>query len=1663
MTHILRYSFLMIVLALAAEPAPAQVATGTPPFGTFASNSAPDVINVANLNAHLAIPVLHKAGRGTDFTFDLSYDSSVWFPVTSGSTTSWQPVVNWGWRGVPEIYFGYISNKETIVSSGYANACHTYTWSNWVYHDAWGVPHPFAGESDHYTGSYRYCGDSYYDGLNSLATDGSGYSLVVNAPAVSIGTLYFYNGRVINPNSGSTNSTDRNGNQITTDGSGHFYDTLSSTTPVLTVSGTGTPSDPTVFTYTAPSGASPAYKMNYTNYTVATNFGITGTSEFKSPAAVPLVTSVVLPDGSQYTIQYEATPSTPSSGACTPYSGTTCVTARISWITLPTGGSIHYTYTGGNNGVFADGSTAGLTRALSDGVSWSATWLYSRTQGSGAASTDTITDPLNNATVMQFQGIYETQRVVNQGSSSALETVNTCYNGAASPCTGTAVSLPISSRTMTTILPGSANLQSKVATSYNSYGQLTEEDDYDYGTGAPASTPSRKEIITILTVGTDQAIQTSQIQDGSGNVLAQTQMTFDENTPTPTSGTLQHQNPSGGRGNPTTISYLVHGSTSLTKHLTYFDTGNVASITDVNGAVTTYKYPDATSTCSNAFPTEVDEAVSGLKQLFTWNCTGSVATSSTDENQKLVSTTYADANFWRPAYTRDQLGNQTNFTYTGQTQVESGLNFNGTTSTSDRLVTIDGLGRPHIFQTKQSQTSSSYDSVEIDYDAVGRQYKTTTLYSASTGQLCSGTCPGTTTTYDGLGRPLTVTDVGSGTVTNSYSQNDILVTLGPKPTGENSTKSRQLEYDGLGRLASVCELTSVLPGNGTCGQNTSKTGYWTKYTYDANGNLINVTQNAQSGGAQQTRTYAYDDLSRTTSETNPETGNATVYYFFDSDPGTKGSANCSGPYNGDLVKIVDVAGNVICNTYDAVHRNTSTTYPAGPNSSVTPTSHFVYDSATVNGSVMNNAKTRLAEAYTTSSSCTSNCTDFGFSYTARGEVSDVYESAQHSGGYYHVSGSYWASGALNQLNSASCNSQPCLTGLPAFTYGADGEGRANTINASTGQSPVSGSTYNLYSSPPQAIVNLGSGDSDVFNLDANTGRTTQYKFNVGSQSMIGVLTWNANGSLGSLAITDPFNSGGTQTCTYVHDDLERIGGSSTTAGVNCVNGSQQTVWQNFFTYDTFGNINKSGTSSFNASYNSATNRMTTVGSCTPTYDDNGASGNVTNDCLNTYTWDANGRPVTINGVIATYDALGRMVELNRSGAYSEVVYDPTGNKLALMSGQTLSKAFVPLTGGATAIYTSSGLDHYRHSDWLGSARLMTSQTRTVLGDVAYSPFGETYAQSGIADFSFTGMNTDADPANPALVYDFPAREYGIQGRWPSPDPAGPAAVDPANPQSWNRYAYALNNPLAMTDPSGLCPERIVKEEGGCSDGWDWAWDCWTCFGWLGWNWAYGWDPYGSIDAGPEKTPQAPPAPSGGYGAGIDPFGNSFMPGEVLGWPNWLACRHDIIPCDPFAGRYKISTTVWVPNGHVWFQPSPASAPTAPPPITDELMLSTLAVAGMEASHDLGCAVSGLAGQVPFVGHALGGSLAGQFASGIDETGIVASHSGDLTSGISRYATTMREMGAGPADVRGFATAAGQIAKYGPAVEKAAGLLKGGTFVVGTAATIYDFNKRVSGR
>jgi RHS repeat-associated protein len=64
---------------------------------------------------------------------------------------------------------------------------------------------------------------------------------------------------------------------------------------------------------------------------------------------------------------------------------------------------------------------------------------------------------------------------------------------------------------------------------------------------------------------------------------------------------------------------------------------------------------------------------------------------------------------------------------------------------------------------------------------------------------------------------------------------------------------------------------------------------------------------------------------------------------------------------------------------------------------------------------------------------------------------------------------------------------------------------------------------------------------------------------------------------------------------------------------------------------------------------------------------------------------------------------------------------------------------------------------------------------------------------------FTAKERDAETG-----LDYLGARYfsGAQGRLTSPDPKQFSLRTFANPQKWNKYAYTLNDPLALIDPDG---------------------------------------------------------------------------------------------------------------------------------------------------------------------------------------------------------------------------------------------------------------------
>ncbi len=91
------------------------------------------------------------------------------------------------------------------------------------------------------------------------------------------------------------------------------------------------------------------------------------------------------------------------------------------------------------------------------------------------------------------------------------------------------------------------------------------------------------------------------------------------------------------------------------------------------------------------------------------------------------------------------------------------------------------------------------------------------------------------------------------------------------------------------------------------------------------------------------------------------------------------------------------------------------------------------------------------------------------------------------------------------------------------------------------------------------------------------------------------------------------------------------------------------------------------------------------------------------------------------------------------------------------------------------------------------------------GNVCYHadeyPFqgSREYVTSCVPTYKFAAMKFDQESGNYYTIN----RYYPPNvGSWLNPDPL---AGDMANPQSLNRYAYALNSPATLTDPSGAEP------------------------------------------------------------------------------------------------------------------------------------------------------------------------------------------------------------------------------------------------------------------
>ena len=345
---------------------------------------------------------------------------------------------------------------------------------------------------------------------------------------------------------------------------------------------------------------------------------------------------------------------------------------------------------------------------------------------------------------------------------------------------------------------------------------------------------------------------------------------------------------------------------------------------------------------------------------------------------------------------------------------------------------------------------------------------------------------------------------------------------------------------------------------------------------------------------------------------------------------------------------------------------------------------------------------------------------------------------------------------------------------------------------------------------------LGNGVTEVFGYDSNRMQLTSQKAGTTSPYTNRMnLTYSyaaSSGQMGSgstagnagqlMAINNNSTINGTaESAAFTYDNVGRLATSDQTS-----NGSSA---QRRFAYDRWGNRtgvwdatsggNQIQSITLQGSGGIPTNQIQSVTSGRTVNYNYDAAGNVSNDGAHAYTYDSENRPVSVDGgstASYAYDHENRRYKKTVGSTITHCVWEgsqvlaehngSTGAVLTdyiLSAGRMLAKAI----GSTTNYFVSDRL----------SIRLTMHSNGSVVGRQAHLPFGEDFAESGTqSKHHFTSYERDSESLTDYGVN----RQYSaVVGRFLRVDPL-PGSI--ATPQSHNRYAYVLSDPLNKIDPLG---------------------------------------------------------------------------------------------------------------------------------------------------------------------------------------------------------------------------------------------------------------------
>jgi RHS repeat-associated protein len=237
------------------------------------------------------------------------------------------------------------------------------------------------------------------------------------------------------------------------------------------------------------------------------------------------------------------------------------------------------------------------------------------------------------------------------------------------------------------------------------------------------------------------------------------------------------------------------------------------------------------------------------------------------------------------------------------------------------------------------------------------------------------------------------------------------------------------------------------------------------------------------------------------------------------------------------------------------------------------------------------------------------------------------------------------------------------------------------------------------------------------------------------------------------------------------------------------------------------------------------NRLLTVGTTSYEYDDNGSltkkvNGTATSD----FAYDVASRLSEIKSADKTvqhlYDGLGNRTARIENGQRTNYILDLNSQMTQILAetdaGGNITKYHVYglglietiLPGGETQIY---------HFNSRGNTTAISNASGQIVQKYAYDDFGTVNNQWGNIESSFKflgrfGVMADGD------LYHIRARFYDPDiGRFITQDPM---TGNQRNPQTLNRYVYALNNPIRFIDVTGyssIQASRMLEKNRGTSD------------------------------------------------------------------------------------------------------------------------------------------------------------------------------------------------------------------------------------------------------